>query len=85
EDILSLARAQRLDADVNVTRNTPTNDALRALDAHLCDLKEMQVRDGLHVFGRVPAESRCHDLIVSIARLPRSDLRAQDASLHRAL
>jgi cobaltochelatase CobN len=85
EDILSLARAQRLDADVNVTRDTPTNDALRALDAHLCDLKEMQVRDGLHVFGCVPAESLYHDLIVSIARLPRSDLRAQDASLHRAL
>src|SRR5712691_1967364 len=56
EDILSLARAQRLDADVNVTRDTPTNEALRAVDAHLCDLKEMQIRDGLHVFGRVPAD-----------------------------
>ena len=85
EDILSLARAQRLDADVNVTRDTPTNDALRALDAHLCDLKEMQIRDGLHVFGRVPADAQRNDLIVSIARLPRSDLKAQDASLHRAL
>ena len=85
EDILSLARAQRLDADVNVTRDTPTNEALRALDAHLCDLKEMQIRDGLHVFGRVPADGQRNDLIVSIARLPRSDLKAQDASLHRAL
>src|SRR5882672_3942274 len=85
EDILSLARAQRLDADVNVTRDTPTNDALRALDAHLCDLKEMQIRDGLHVFGRVPADAQRNDLIVSIARLPRSDLKPQDASLHRAL
>ena len=85
EDILSLARAQRLDADVNVTRDTPTNDALRALDAHLCDLKEMQIRDGLHVFGRTPQPARLNDLIVSIARLPRSDIRPQDASLHRAL
>jgi cobaltochelatase CobN len=85
EDILSLARAQRLDADVNVTRDTPTSDALRALDAHLCDLKEMQIRDGLHVFGRVPEPIQRNDLIVSIARLPRSDLKAEDASLHRAL
>lgn len=85
EDILSLARAQRLDVDVNVTRDTPTNDALRALDAHLCDLKEMQIRDGLHVFGRAPADTRRDDLLVSIARLPRSDLKPQDASLHRAL
>jgi cobaltochelatase CobN len=85
EDILSLARAQRLDADVNVTRETPTNDALRALDAHLCDLKEMQIRDGLHVFGRTPADVQRDDLLVSIARLPRSDSKPQDASLHRAL
>ena len=85
EDILSLARAQRLDADVNVTRDTPTAEALRALDAHLCDLKEMQIRDGLHVFGRAPAEPQRNDLLVSIARLPRSDLKMQDASLHRAL
>jgi len=76
EDILSLARAQRLDADVNVTRDTPTNDALRALDAHLCDLKEMQIRDGLHVFGRVPADGQRNDLLVSIARLPRFGLEA---------
>jgi cobaltochelatase CobN len=85
EDILSLARAQRLDADVNVTRETPTNDALRALDAHLCDLKEMQIRDGLHIFGRTPHETQRNDLLVSIARLPRSDIKPQDASLHRAL
>ncbi|MGD0847467.1 cobaltochelatase subunit CobN [Bradyrhizobium sp.] len=85
EDILSLARAQRLDADVNVTRDTPTNDALRALDAHLCDLKEMQIRDGLHVFGRTPQDTKRNDLLVSIARLPRSDSMPQDASLHRAL
>jgi cobaltochelatase CobN len=85
EDILSLARAQRLDADVNVTRETPTNDALRALDAHLCDLKEMQIRDGLHVFGRTPQQAQRNDLLVSIARLPRSESKPQDASLHRAL
>jgi cobaltochelatase CobN len=85
EDILSLARAQRLDADVNVTRQTPTNEALRALDAHLCDLKEMQIRDGLHVFGRSPPGPQRDDLLVSIARLPRSEIKPQDGSLHRAL
>jgi cobaltochelatase CobN len=85
EDILSLARAQRLDADVNVKRDTSTHEALRALDAHLCDLKEMQIRDGLHVFGRSPRDIQRDDLLVSIARLPRSEIRPQDASLHRAL
>ncbi len=85
EDILSLARAQRLDADVNIDRDTPDHEALRALDAHLCDLKEMQIRDGLHIFGRTPEEAQRNDLLVSIARLPRSETKPQDASLHRAI
>ncbi len=85
DDILSLARSQRLDADVGVNRDTPVPDALRAIDAHLCDLKEMQIRDGLHIFGRSPVDVRRDDLLVSIARLPRSEIRPEDASLHRAL
>ncbi|MFC0238890.1 cobaltochelatase subunit CobN [Rhodopseudomonas telluris] len=85
DDILSLARATRLDADVAIDRDTPTLDALRAIDAHLCDLKEMQIRDGLHIFGRTPLPAQRDELLVSIARLPRSDLKPQDASLHRAL
>ncbi|MEW6642277.1 MAG: cobaltochelatase subunit CobN [Pseudomonadota bacterium] len=85
DDILSLARVQRLDADVGVSRDTPTADALRAIDAHLCDLKEMQIRDGLHVFGRSPTGRQGDDLLVAIARLPRSEIRPEDASLHRAL
>ncbi|MBI5128002.1 MAG: cobaltochelatase subunit CobN [Rhodopseudomonas palustris] len=85
DDILSLARATRLDADVAIGRDTPTLDALRAIDAHLCDLKDMQIRDGLHIFGRTPKPAQRDDLLVSIARLPRSDLKPQDASLHRAL
>jgi cobaltochelatase CobN len=84
-DILSLARTQRLDADIDIDRETPMADALRALDAHLCDLKEMQIRDGLHVFGKVPPAEQKTELLVSIARVPRSDLRACDASLHRSL
>jgi cobaltochelatase CobN len=85
EDVLSLVRAQRLDLDLGLTKDTPMIEALRALDAHLCDLKELQIRDGLHVFGRAPSGSALDDLVVSIVRLPRSEARPEDASLHRAL
>jgi cobaltochelatase CobN len=85
EDIVSMARATRLDDDVAILRDTPTLDALRAIDAHLCDLKEMQIRDGLHIFGRTPPRAQRDKLLVSIARLPRSELKPEDASLHRAL
>ncbi len=85
DDILSMARVQQIDADLGLAQDTSVSDMLRALDAHLCDLKEMQIRDGLHVFGSSPEASQRTDLLVSIARMPRSDLRPEDASLHRAL
>lgn len=85
DDILSLARAAQIDADLNISRDGATVDALRTLDSYLCDLKELQIRDGLHVFGRQPLADKTIDLLVAIARLPRSDRRPEDASLHRAL
>jgi len=85
EDILSLARAAQLDADLKISRESATVDALRTLDSYLCDLKELQIRDGLHVFGRQPTHDRMVELLVAIARLPRSDRRPEDASLHRAV
>ncbi len=85
DDILSLARTTRLDSDIAISRETPPHEALRAIDAHLCDLKEMQIRDGLHVFGASPQATQRDALLVAIARLPRSDAKLRDASLHRAL
>ena len=35
-------------------RRQPPEEALVALDAWLCDLKDMRIGDGLHVFGRSP-------------------------------
>jgi cobaltochelatase CobN len=32
-------------------------DALRRIDAYLCDLKDLRIKDGLHIFGRAPSES----------------------------
>jgi cobaltochelatase CobN len=85
DDIVSLARAAQLDADLKISRDGATVDALRTLDSYLCDLKELQIRDGLHVFGRQPVREKVVDLLVAIARLPRSDRRPEDASLHRAI
>ncbi|MBD1912968.1 MULTISPECIES: cobaltochelatase subunit CobN [unclassified Leptolyngbya] len=43
---------------------------LTGLDACLCDLKEAQIRDGLHVFGQCPEGRQLRDLVVAIARHP---------------
>jgi cobaltochelatase CobN len=31
-------------------------DALRRIDAYLCDLKDLRIKDGLHIFGRAPPQ-----------------------------
>ena len=85
DDILVSAAAMRLDDELTLDAGVAPTERLRRLDAHLCDLKEMQIRDGLHVLGQAPEGDRLDALLVAMARLPRSELRPQDASLHRAL
>ena len=57
---------------------------LARLDAHLCDLKELQIRDGLHVFGRAPEGPRLPGLLAALTRIARGN-RPADESLLRAL
>jgi cobaltochelatase CobN len=45
----------------------------------------MQIRDGLHIFGRAPEGGQLTDLLVALTRLPRGDGTGGDASLIRAL
>lgn len=40
-------------------------------DRYLCELKEAQIRDGLHIFGQCPQNRQLRDLIVAIARHPQ--------------
>ncbi|MGB5972053.1 MAG: cobaltochelatase subunit CobN, partial [Nodosilinea sp.] len=46
---------------------------LPTLDTYLCDLKEAQIRDGLHIFGQCPTGRQLRDLIVAVARHPSPD------------
>ncbi|WOD39418.1 cobaltochelatase subunit CobN [Nodosilinea sp. E11] len=48
----------------------PLPTLLPTLDTYLCDLKEAQIRDGLHIFGQCPNGRQLRDLVVAIARHP---------------
>ncbi|MEQ8965363.1 MAG: cobaltochelatase subunit CobN [Azospirillaceae bacterium] len=85
ERILDLARRIGLDADCGIADEDDEDEALTKLDNHLCELKEMQIRDGLHIFGRAPEAERRADLLVALTRVPRGDGKDADASLIRAL
>ncbi|MCD6072152.1 MAG: cobaltochelatase subunit CobN, partial [Microvirga sp.] len=54
QDILERAQASGLAAACGVDAGMPMDEALTRLDAHLCDLGEVTIRDGLHVFGHAP-------------------------------
>ncbi|HXW71048.1 MAG TPA: cobaltochelatase subunit CobN [Methylocella sp.] len=52
--ILDRARETRSLQDAGVKEAADPATSLRLLDAWLCDLKEMRIADGLHVFGQSP-------------------------------
>ncbi len=85
EEILALAAHVGLDRDCGIEAADDPDTALSKLDGHLCELKEMQIRGGLHVFGRAPQGTPLTDLLASMVRLPRGDTEPADASLTRAL
>jgi cobaltochelatase CobN len=54
-EILERARTSGLASACGVDDGMAMDEALTRLDAHLCDLGEVTIRDGLHVFGTAPA------------------------------
>ncbi len=83
--ILDLAAQSGLDRDVGIGDPNDEDAAISALDNYLCELKEMQIRDGLHIMGEAPHGRLLTDLIVAIARVPRSAGEGRDQSLLRAI
>ncbi len=64
----------------------PADDAARGrllerLDAYLCEIKESQIRDGLHVFGQSPTGRQRADTLLALARFPRGKGAGQGSLL----
>ena len=72
-EIVDRAESSGLSANVGVNVDTPIDEALTLLDAHLCDLGEVVIRDGLHVFGE-----GCGELAACAAGEREGLLRALD-------
>ncbi len=62
-EILERAETAGLLAESGVPRDAAEDDALARLDAYLCDVKDLQLRDGLHVYGRPPRPGRTLDAL----------------------
>ncbi|MEZ5842452.1 MAG: cobaltochelatase subunit CobN [Hyphomicrobiaceae bacterium] len=84
-DIVATAERIGLAADCGFTERDTPEARLAKLDAYLCDLKELQIRGGLHVLGRAPTGRDRIETLSALVRTPRGGDRAEDASLIRAL
>ena len=82
--ILSLTSVTGIDLDAGMAGENQDSD-LAKLDEYLCELKEAQIRDGLHIFGTSPTGQLERDLCIALARVPRGDGKGSNASLQRAL
>jgi cobaltochelatase CobN len=81
EKIVEVLAASNLDQDLGITLSpeslkqgweTFEADVLTYVDRSLCELKEAQIRDGLHILGQCPDGTQLRDLIIAIARHPQA-------------
>ncbi|MEG5142884.1 cobaltochelatase subunit CobN [Microcoleus sp. AT8-B6] len=69
--ILALTNKENLDKDLGIQLNkSEFTEFITRTDGYLCELKESQIRDGLHIFGQCPEGRQLRDLIIAIARHP---------------
>ncbi|MXW47931.1 MAG: cobaltochelatase subunit CobN [Gammaproteobacteria bacterium] len=87
-EVLKHILTQDLHRDLGIAQ--PQNEEeeqalLNSTDAYLCELKESQIRDGLHIFGHSPAGQQASDTLVALARYPVGRGEGSHNSLIRAL
>ncbi|RZT36456.1 cobaltochelatase subunit CobN [Cupriavidus agavae] len=75
-EILQSIVGQQLHRELGLDAPASNDDEdalLNRTDAWLCELKESQIRDGLHVFGESPTGRQRRDTLAALARFPVGD------------
>ncbi|MEJ2865771.1 cobaltochelatase subunit CobN [Actinomycetospora flava] len=69
--IWQLIQAAKLDSDLGVSDQPDDerfDDFVMHLDGWLCEIKDAQIRDGLHILGRAPAGQERVDMVLAVLR-----------------
>ncbi|WP_191600808.1 cobaltochelatase subunit CobN [Marinomonas algicola] len=82
EQILILAESTHLLEEVALENGNDERAVLESLDAYLCEIKEAQIRHGLHVLGQLPSAEKLADTVVALLRLPRGKTPESQGILH---
>lgn len=71
QQIWTLIRAAKMDHDLGLTERPEEDtfdDMLLHVDGWLCEIKDVQIRDGLHILGQKPTGAGELDLVLAILR-----------------
>ncbi|OJJ15016.1 cobaltochelatase subunit CobN [marine bacterium AO1-C] len=70
QQIVTLTKKAQLTSDLGIETND-LDALLVTLDGYLCEIKEAQIRDGLHILGQAPVNEQLVDLLVALHRVPQ--------------
>lgn len=86
DSIWDLVLKTRLDEDLRLTARPADFDTLlQGIDGYLCEIGDAQIRDGLHILGKVPEGEQAVNLLSIMLRLPNGAVPSLHAELARAL
>ncbi len=84
ERILALIQETHLEKELKAGQDETTSEEalLNEVDTYLCELKEAQIRNGLHRFGAHPEGTTLSETMVSLTRFPRGEAANDAGILH---
>ena len=80
-EIWQLLRTAELTRDLGFAGDEDLDDVIVHVDSYLCEIKDAQIRGGLHILGDAPAGDGRRDLVLAILRLPQAGLPGLRAAI----
>ncbi|MEC8484637.1 MAG: cobaltochelatase subunit CobN, partial [Pseudomonadota bacterium] len=82
DSILEKVKSSHLLEELTGVLADDDESVLEELDAYLCEIKESQIRHGLHRLGELPEPDKLADTLVALLRLPRGSSVTSMGILH---
>ncbi|MEL0659513.1 cobaltochelatase subunit CobN [Psychromonas arctica] len=73
EQILEKVQSTNILDELNEAAREDDAQVLEELDTYLCDIKEAQIRHGLHILGQLPEPHKVANTLIALLRLPRGE------------
>ena len=80
--IIALLKHSHLLEELSLADRDDEQAMLDGVDTYLCDLKEAQIRHGLHRLGQTPSAERMPETLCALLRVPRGEAEADRGILH---